>query len=45
MCNEKRGWAYTFVYSIGVDKVSQEVTAPQEESLSHHVGYETAANT
>lgn len=40
---KKRGRAYAFVDGIGVDKVSQEVAAPQEESLPHHVGYETAA--
>lgn len=45
MKKKKGGRAYTVVYSVGVDEVSQEVAAPQEESLSHHVGYEAAVNT
>lgn len=36
---------YTFVYGVGVNEVSQEVTAPQEEHLSQHMREETTANT
>ena len=36
---------HTLVDSVGVNEVSQEVAAPQEEDLSHHVGHDAAANT
>ncbi len=36
---------YAFVDSVGVNEVSQEVTAPQEENLSHHMRYQTTADT
>lgn len=37
-------YTYGVVYSVGVDKVGQQVTAPQEKDFSQHMWNKTAAN-